>query len=268
MPRSSCLESLLLLPAATAERSSGRPAATLLVVIVTAAIMALAIGLAPAAAGKAEAAGQLKAVVIVGPSGSLQSSNNAAGKAIADPRRRAPSAGPVRRRRRRRVSDRRARPEEHRRGVTGIAGSAEVLDDRRQPTLHHLQATSGRFRRDDRRHRSTSGVEIVEHGQHGGDVLGCEADRHGGRDPQRSLAAHEHASQVVARRFALLATEACHGPVGQDHVDDCEDMSRCDAIGEAVRAPAVVGNVAADRAGLLTRRVPARSGSRGVGAGG
>ncbi len=74
----------MLLPAATAERSSGRPAATLLVVIVTAAMMALAIGLAPAAAGKAEAAGQLKAVVIVGPSGSLQSSNNAAGKAIAD----------------------------------------------------------------------------------------------------------------------------------------------------------------------------------------
>ena len=74
----------MLLPAATAERSSGRPAATLLVVIVTAAMMALAMGLAPAAAGKAEAAGQLKAVVIVGPSGSLQSSNNAAGKAIAD----------------------------------------------------------------------------------------------------------------------------------------------------------------------------------------
>ncbi len=60
------------------------PLATLLVVIVTAAMMALAMGLAPASAGKAEAAGQLKAVVIVGPSGSLQSSNNAAGKAIAD----------------------------------------------------------------------------------------------------------------------------------------------------------------------------------------
>jgi flagellar hook assembly protein FlgD len=75
---------VLPLTAATADRSSGRPAATWLVVLLTAALMALAIGLAPASAGTAAAAGQLKAVVIVGPSGSLQSSNNAAGKAIAD----------------------------------------------------------------------------------------------------------------------------------------------------------------------------------------
>ena len=72
------------LTAAIADRSAGRPAATWLVVVLTAAVMALAIGLAPAAAAPAEAASQLKAVVIVGPSGSLQSSNNAAGKAIAD----------------------------------------------------------------------------------------------------------------------------------------------------------------------------------------
>ncbi|MET1231799.1 MAG: hypothetical protein ABWY52_02970, partial [Candidatus Limnocylindrales bacterium] len=75
---------MLPLTAATADRTAGRPAATWLVVLLTAAMMALAIGLAPATAGRAEAAGQLKAVVIVGPSGSLQSSNNAAGKAIAD----------------------------------------------------------------------------------------------------------------------------------------------------------------------------------------
>jgi flagellar hook assembly protein FlgD len=75
---------MLPLTAATADRTAGRPAATWLVVLLTAAMMAIAIGLAPASAGSAEAAGQLKAVVIVGPSGNLQSSNNAAGKAIAD----------------------------------------------------------------------------------------------------------------------------------------------------------------------------------------
>jgi flagellar hook assembly protein FlgD len=74
----------LPLTAATSDRSSGRPVATWLVVLLTAAVMALAIGLMPASAGRAEAADQLKAVVIVGPSGSLQGSNNAAGRAIAD----------------------------------------------------------------------------------------------------------------------------------------------------------------------------------------
>ncbi|MFI5291548.1 MAG: FlgD immunoglobulin-like domain containing protein [Candidatus Limnocylindrales bacterium] len=72
------------LTAATTERSAGRPAAAWLVVVLTAVVMAIAIGFAPASAGSAEAASSLKAVVIVGPSGSLQSSNNAAGKAIAD----------------------------------------------------------------------------------------------------------------------------------------------------------------------------------------
>jgi len=70
---------MLPLAAATTDRSAGRFEATWLVVLLTAAVMAMAIGLAPASAGTVEAAGQLKAVIIVGPSGSLQSSNNAAG---------------------------------------------------------------------------------------------------------------------------------------------------------------------------------------------
>ena len=74
------------------------------------------------------------------------------------------------------------------------------------------------------------------------------------RDAERSLAADEHAAQVVAGGLGLEAAERRQRPVGQHDLDG-EDVRRRDAVGEAVRPARVVGDVAADRARLLARRI-------------
>ena len=81
-----------------------------------------------------------------------------------------------------------------------------------------------------------------------------EPHRDPGGDAERALAADERAPQVVAGRLGVEAAEHRDLAVGQHDLEG-EDVGAGHARGEAVRAARVVGDVAADRARLLARRV-------------
>ena len=75
-----------------------------------------------------------------------------------------------------------------------------------------------------------------------------------GRDAERALGADEDAEQIVARRVERLAAELDQLAVGQ-HDLEAEHVVDGEAVLEAVRAAGVLGDVAADRADLLARRI-------------
>ncbi len=121
---------------------------------------------------------------------------------------------------------------------------------------HHLERGRHEARSDDGAD-ARGGVihryEVDEQGADGGRI-GRQPDRDTRRDAERALAAHERAAQVVAGRLRVEAAERHHGRVRQHHLDR-KDVGRCDAVLEAVRTTRVVGDVAADRARLLTGRI-------------
>ena len=73
-------------------------------------------------------------------------------------------------------------------------------------------------------------------------------------DAERPLGADDHAGQVVAGVVLGRAAGLDDAAVGQDELD-AEDVVDGDAVLERVRAAGVGGDVAADRAGALARRV-------------
>ena len=75
-----------------------------------------------------------------------------------------------------------------------------------------------------------------------------------GRDPERPLRADEHAEQVGPGDSGARAAEPHELAVGE-HDRQAGDVVDGEAVLEAVRAARVLGDVAADRADLLARRV-------------
>ena len=96
----------------------------------------------------------------------------------------------------------------------------------------------------------------VEDGQHRLDGLRLLEDAHDdlGGDAEGALGADEEADQVVALRVARLAAEPHDLAVGQHHLE-AEHVVGRHAVLQRVRAAGVVGDVAADGAGLLARGV-------------
>ena len=84
--------------------------------------------------------------------------------------------------------------------------------------------------------------------------FGREPHRDPRRDAHRALRADEAAPEVVAGLVGREAAEPGDGAVGEHDVDR-EHVRRRDARREAVRAAGVGRDVAADRAGLLRRRI-------------
>src|SRR5207247_9407886 len=80
------------------------------------------------------------------------------------------------------------------------------------------------------------------------------ADADLGGHAERALGADEDTGQVVAEALARLAAEPHDLAVRHDDLEP-QDVIRGHAVLERVRAAGVVGDVAADRAGLLTGRV-------------
>ena len=108
----------------------------------------------------------------------------------------------------------------------------------------------------DAAHRRGRGVDRAERAQHRRDRrrIGDEAHRDPGRDAHRALGSDEAAAQVVAGGIGLEAAEHGDLAVGEHDVDR-EHVRARDAGGEAVRTAGVGRDVAADRAGLLRRRI-------------
>ena len=109
---------------------------------------------------------------------------------------------------------------------------------------------------DDRTDRLGTGFdagEVHQHRAHRRRVLG-QAHAHLGGDAAHSLCADECAAQVVAQRFRFF-TAQLHDLTVWQHDFEAEHVRRGDAVGETVRAAGVVGDIAADRATLLTAGV-------------
>ena len=83
---------------------------------------------------------------------------------------------------------------------------------------------------------------------------GIDAQRDLRADAERALRADERAEQVVAGMVELLAAERHDRAVGE-HDLEAGDVVRREAVLEAVRAAGVLGDVAADRADDLRRRI-------------
>ncbi len=125
----------------------------------------------------------------------------------------------------------------------------------RQP-VHHLDRRRDDPRGDHRRHRLATRLEGAEGGEHRRDDLGhaLDAERHLHGDPQRPLGSDEHPEQVGAVLIEALPAELDELPVGK-HDLRARDVVDREAVLEAVRPAGVLGDVPADRADLLARRV-------------
>ena len=81
-----------------------------------------------------------------------------------------------------------------------------------------------------------------------------DADGDLGNDAQHALGADHDAEQIVALRIEMLAAEPDDLAVDHHHFD-AEDIVGRKPVFEAVHAAGILGDIAADRAGDLARRV-------------
>ena len=122
--------------------------------------------------------------------------------------------------------------------------------------IHHLDGGGHDARGDDGRDRVARlfvGRERREEGARGFG-LAQDAQHHFGHDPEQPLAADDHAEQVVTWLIERRAADGDDLAVGEDHAN-AEDMIDGEAVLEAVRAAAVLGDVAADGADALRRGI-------------
>ncbi|CAB4879359.1 unannotated protein [freshwater metagenome] len=146
--------------------------------------------------------------------------------------------------------------EQHRGSVEGQTGMHEGLDRLDTQTVHHLERRREDPAGNDGRHGVGPVVharEVHEECPHGRRVLG-EPNTHLGRDAEHALAAYEHAAQVVARWFGVLATEHRDGPV-RKHDLKSEDVGVGHAVRKTMRSAGIVRHVPADGTTLLTRGI-------------
>ena len=85
---------------------------------------------------------------------------------------------------------------------------------------------------------------------------GLRQDAHGhlGDDAEQALGADHHAEQIVALGIEMLAAEAHDLAVDQHHLD-AEHVVGGEAVFQAMHAAGILGDVAADGAGDLARRI-------------
>ena len=118
--------------------------------------------------------------------------------------------------------------------------------------VHHLE----RSRHDPGGDDVTDGLGGVAHGrerqQQGAHRrwVRRQADGDFGGDSECAFTADERASQIEPGRLVLQPSEFSDLPVGQDDLDG-QNMGVRDAVGEAVGASRIVGDIAAERADLL-----------------
>ena len=146
--------------------------------------------------------------------------------------------------------------EQHRPGARGVAGGDGRLGGLDRQPVHHLD----RGREDpgghDPRNRGACGIGRLEAGEERAYDLWHPDDpeRHLGDDAERPLRSHDDAEQVHAVGVERLPAELDHLAVGQDDRRPGDVMGG-EAVLQAVRAAGVLGDVAADRADLLARRI-------------
>ena len=146
--------------------------------------------------------------------------------------------------------------EQDRRRVEGIARVHELLDGAGGELIHHLEAGRHDPGRDDARDRLAGAHDIVERGHHHRRLLGLrrELDRDLGDDAEQALGAGHEGEQIVARRIERVRADLEDVALDGRHAQ-LEDVVHREPVLEAVHAARVLGDVAADGAGDLARRI-------------
>ena len=138
-------------------------------------------------------------------------------------------------------------------GKFGMHGRFGRLD---RHGVHHLHGGGNDPGRDDLRDGRSRFADAVERGQQRLHTLRLSQDPHDGlgHDRQRAFAADEEPEHVGTRRIGERAANL-HEIAVRQHRLDGEDVMHGEAVLQTVRAAGVLGDVAADRAHLLTRRI-------------
>jgi hypothetical protein len=146
--------------------------------------------------------------------------------------------------------------DQQRRAAHREAGLGRLLGRLDRLGVHHLDRSRDDAALDDLRHGLAGLVRGVEerHQRAHGLRRGDHAQPHLGRHAERALGADERAEQVIARRVELVAADLDHLAVGEHELQAGHVVGR-EAVLEAVGAARVLGDVAADRADDLARRV-------------
>ena len=131
-----------------------------------------------------------------------------------------------------------------------------LLDRHENALVHHLQRRRNDAGADDFADRVRGIVDRIENAQQRAIALRIarEPDPNFGDDRQRPFAADERADQIEARRVFRRPAEL-HDPAVGHHRFHAEHVIDRHAIFQRVRPAAVGGDVAADRAGALARRI-------------
>ena len=153
--------------------------------------------------------------------------------------------------------------DEHRAGVEREAEVERRLDRLQDQLIEHLQGAGNDAGADDVADRVGGVVDRLEDAEQRAIRLRVARDAHPhfGDDAERPFAADDDAGQVVAGIVLGRAAGVDDAAVGQ-HQLDAEDVVDRDAVLERVRAAGVGGDVAADGAGPLARRVGGEVDSR------
>ena len=122
--------------------------------------------------------------------------------------------------------------------------------------IHHLDRRRHDAARDDGRHGLAGRVDRVEAGEQRQHRLGPpqQPQRRLRDDGERAFRADEHAEQIEPGRVERGAAEV-HELAVRQHGLDAEHVVHGEAVLQAVRAAGVLGDVAADRADHLARRI-------------
>ena len=132
----------------------------------------------------------------------------------------------------------------------------ERLDRTDRQPVHHLETGRYDSRPDDRGDRVTCLFQIVEARQHTSRLLRRRRQLDGnlGDDRQQAFRAGDQREQVVTGGIERLAAELDHVAIDQ-HRAHSPDIVHGQAVLQAVHAAGVFGDVAADRARDLRRRI-------------
>ena len=146
--------------------------------------------------------------------------------------------------------------DQHGAGALRIAAVGRCLGGLDGEGVHHLDGRGNDPGADDRRGGRSGLVGGGEAHQQGADVLrqSGQLDRHRRGDAEGALGAHDGAEQVVAGGIGGESAELDDFALRRDELR-ADHVIGGEAVLQAVRPAGVLGQVAADRAHLLARRV-------------
>ena len=132
----------------------------------------------------------------------------------------------------------------------------EILRRPGRQLVHHFHARRDDARANDFRHTVAgllAGRETRQHGAHGFRAA-QNSNRHLANDPQESLGAGQQPQHIVATGIQMLTAES-HDLALDGHQFDAQHIISGQTVFQAMNAAGILGDIAADGAGDLARRI-------------